>query len=911
MEKSDLHPPPISPSATQKALSQEKKEASRLKKVAEARFLGELKIQESSLSKKSITQKKSREAAHIQRQFHKNVTKNSGQWSEMSHEQKAFICRLMTHTLSKKGNLELHALVKEYKMRTREKGRSPLDRKIANVQLSVIQKEIESRSNRAVLDFFENNFVGVFGHKTAERLLDDYCVGTWLLRKDKTGTYFFSKKQENGIKSLPVDPSSISHIRNVTRYFPLVNQIDGLVQDFRNHGIMKKETAEALLYGEKRGTWLLYQCEERGGAPFISQVTHKGKVRHKKIPADEAAVSIQKNPKTGEVTYSNPFQNLKTKYGNDGAGYLIPEHYRKSRLDKFLRAAERARDLIPKEGGAKVLGRPYRAEYLDDEHGYGPHLEPWWKEWAQNDGIQDSFSSWLSKIRNGERPLGSEFVQDHDIHSVSKVTYFNEDERADYELVCREGLLYNASSNRPIDCREGESYIFVQEPGGKLYAAPYERGVLNHTSFLAGAPVLAAGKFIAQNGKITEISDKSGHYATTLTMFCQGIEAIQELGADLTKAKVERFDSQGYYQDPRFVDEIKEEAVSLLEFADRHRLKRGFKEARADLLRKPRGSWNLVYSKEMQDFILSYKDRSGAIASEQLSLIHQTTETIIGYLESGRADLLSKLSPYMGMTREMKEKIAELKVEPFPLNLDLSLLEDFLSRRPEGTWLIHRSDKIGAGLSINKRDGVHHYLLLKQMEKGMKDFDPDMALGFDETVLREMTDFIVERNLKKLDVIPFPQSFSHAKIIEALEREPYGAWLTKESSSGAPYVFYHHMGKVGVTRINRLNKHFTALLRHDLKISYNANLDDPFYGGNLYDHLKQIALGPMTTDQAKEVLKHAPQQSWIVRFSESDNLYVVMKKTGPERDHVIQKRLNPAGSLRKFRALFPSKKLYL
>ncbi len=56
-------------------------------------------------------------------------------------------------------------------------------------------------------------------------------------------------------------------------------------------------------------------------------------------------------------------------------------------------------------------------------------------------------------------------------------------------------------------------YIFVL--GGEpvtLYAGIKVKGKFHHTSFLGGAPVLCAGEFKVENGKIVRISLKSGHY---------------------------------------------------------------------------------------------------------------------------------------------------------------------------------------------------------------------------------------------------------------------------------------------------------------------------------------------------------------------------------------------------------------
>lgn len=73
---------------------------------------------------------------------------------------------------------------------------------------------------------------------------------------------------------------------------------------------------------------------------------------------------------------------------------------------------------------------------------------------------------------------------------------------------------------------------------GKIYASPYQiRGKFHHSSFLSGKPVASAGELTAINGKITEISRKSGHYQPSLKINSQIMTELQKRGVDVKGIK--------------------------------------------------------------------------------------------------------------------------------------------------------------------------------------------------------------------------------------------------------------------------------------------------------------------------------------------------------------------------------------
>ena len=69
-------------------------------------------------------------------------------------------------------------------------------------------------------------------------------------------------------------------------------------------------------------------------------------------------------------------------------------------------------------------------------------------------------------------------------------------------------------------------------------AAKGSIAAVHHSSPLAGAPVAGAGIIRVDQGQILSVTDTSGHYAPEAEYTYQTVEALQEQGADLSRARV-------------------------------------------------------------------------------------------------------------------------------------------------------------------------------------------------------------------------------------------------------------------------------------------------------------------------------------------------------------------------------------
>ncbi|KAG6558111.1 hypothetical protein Mapa_000292 [Marchantia paleacea] len=202
------------------------------------------------------------------------------------------------------------------------------------------------------------------------------------------------------------------------------------------------------------------------------------------------------------------------------------------RLEK--KAAKVGKGLL-KNGKGKELVRQHWLEAIDPQHRYGHNLRFYFNEWRHSK-TQEPFFYWLD---SGEG-------KDLDLEMCTKATLQNErirylgpKERERYEVVVEEGKLVYKETREPVNTTKGEKWIFVMSTSGVLYIGKKEKGALQHSSFLAGAAITAAGRLRVKHGIIKLVEAHSGHYRPTEDNFKQLITILSSIGADLTRAKIQ------------------------------------------------------------------------------------------------------------------------------------------------------------------------------------------------------------------------------------------------------------------------------------------------------------------------------------------------------------------------------------
>ncbi len=198
---------------------------------------------------------------------------------------------------------------------------------------------------------------------------------------------------------------------------------------------------------------------------------------------------------------------------------------RKARYEAFTALIGEVAKEVESFGGKMLSGpanfqekkRNYWLERLDPEHRAGYHISDKYNTWVRSLST-DTFWVWLQA--NGATTL-----------PYSNVAGYENPEGAQWQhcYYFDGGLLWKAQDDSPLctalmrtEFSEKGWAVFVcsltmPDPGGTLgeyvFSYTHRAGFDHHSSFLGGAPVMAAGEWIVDaTGKIRVLTGKSGHY---------------------------------------------------------------------------------------------------------------------------------------------------------------------------------------------------------------------------------------------------------------------------------------------------------------------------------------------------------------------------------------------------------------
>jgi hypothetical protein len=188
--------------------------------------------------------------------------------------------------------------------------------------------------------------------------------------------------------------------------------------------------------------------------------------------------------------------------------------------------------------GFKALGTPtdlknitdcledmcFYLERLDPEHRCGQALTDAYKEWRDDLSLKDGKPSFWTHL--GSAP------------AMKRVQMFDEDTRSQFQLHYDDGV-WKDRDDKPANTQDfgrtsfdGRGFaIFVASMKGELY---YHEDLdhVHHSSFLAGAPVMAAGGMMIIDGRIRLITPHSGHYQTTPANMKRLADKIRQINGD-------------------------------------------------------------------------------------------------------------------------------------------------------------------------------------------------------------------------------------------------------------------------------------------------------------------------------------------------------------------------------------------
>jgi hypothetical protein len=243
-----------------------------------------------------------------------------------------------------------------------------------------------------------------------------------------------------------------------------------------------------------------------------------------------------------------------------------------ARLRKCLLALSKASYLA--QGSlntcCSIMDSQYACESFSNHHFAKPHYECLNKIFLESpESSFMTFDEWL------EQPSGIAATQSY-ARSINssvdelQVAQLNSTQRKAYEVTFQrkeEGLTLHLSdapivtetfgvplTEEELTMGERKSIIFVLGLDNKLYVNEHKISRFHHSSFFSGKPVACAGEIKTDaNGKIVEITDKSGHYKPSNNQLLKMLSFLEKQGVNLSevtlvkKPKRVMRDAQGIY----------------------------------------------------------------------------------------------------------------------------------------------------------------------------------------------------------------------------------------------------------------------------------------------------------------------------------------------------------------------------
>jgi len=219
--------------------------------------------------------------------------------------------------------------------------------------------------------------------------------------------------------------------------------------------------------------------------------------------------------------------------------YAHSESWRASDNWKRLnRKAAKVGKGLSKDNKALKLALQHWLEAVDARHRYGHNLRPYYVHWLQLDTHQPFFYSLdVGDGRFVELPKCSRVTL-----SQQMINYLSPEQRKHYQVEIYNGKLFYEQTGELVHTGNSdnldERWIFVMSPYGRLYVGKKQRGVFQHSSFLAGGATIAAGRLCIHKGVLQLMEAHSGHYRPSPENFELLIRMLIERGADLSLAKV-------------------------------------------------------------------------------------------------------------------------------------------------------------------------------------------------------------------------------------------------------------------------------------------------------------------------------------------------------------------------------------
>ncbi|XAR70780.1 hypothetical protein NMG60_11027765 [Bertholletia excelsa] len=188
---------------------------------------------------------------------------------------------------------------------------------------------------------------------------------------------------------------------------------------------------------------------------------------------------------------------------------------------------------LSKDEKAQKLALQHWLEAIDPRHRYGHNLHFYYDVWFESKSTQPFFY-WLD-IGDGKE-LNLERCPRTNLQSQC-IKYLGPKERESYEVIVESGKLVYKLSGILLNTDEHSKWIFVLSTSRGLYVGQKQKGAFQHSSFLSGGAITAAGRLVARDGILEAIWPYSGHYLPTEDNFKEFMSFLEEHNVDLSNVK--------------------------------------------------------------------------------------------------------------------------------------------------------------------------------------------------------------------------------------------------------------------------------------------------------------------------------------------------------------------------------------
>ena len=137
----------------------------------------------------------------------------------------------------------------------------------------------------------------------------------------------------------------------------------------------------------------------------------------------------------------------------------------------------------------------------------------------------DLYQSIEAQLVNNQGPAWS-----HGLH----LQYYDREERVGHLLIPHDGKFWTSAGDLyDTSAHPWNKVAYAVDHYGNFYAGPGNPGVINHSTFCRGKPIVCAGEIIVLNGNVTWISNGSGHYKPDLNQLKTALKILRSNGFTL------------------------------------------------------------------------------------------------------------------------------------------------------------------------------------------------------------------------------------------------------------------------------------------------------------------------------------------------------------------------------------------